>query len=485
MKEMILQNRYIIKEEIGHGGFGKTYRAMDSLLDIPVAVKEYLTQRQMSEEEARRETKMAAKFYDLEGVVAARDFFTENGHVYIIFEYVDGIDIKEYINRKGRMNGQEMLQKMRPVIKALGKIHDQGVLHRDISADNLMITEAKTIKLIDFGTARFMEDYDRTYTQNSKQGFTPIEQYQRHGTQGPWTDIYSLCATIYFMITGMIPDISVDRLLDDKMVSLEEIHGTGLNKHQMQCIMKGLEIQPEQRYQDIAGLYADLYQREYKEDPAAEGKAGADRSFFTTGLSTTTLLHDIRKSLGNGKKKRSKWIVVSCMALFVCLVLGTIIVTRTQDKKMPISQGHPAVVSPAAVSRSSVSGTVQPVSAADGRAGEKDQYYKIGNYVGLSKKKVKTRLSELRENGLKVIYKKKYSAKPKGTVISQKPAAGRKYKDLGKISLTIVLSRGKKPAAAVPAPTASPAPKLPSKKKPVGSANDSVEFSGDLDDIPG
>lgn len=491
MREMILQDRYEIKKVIGRGGFGTTYLAHDNHVDIPVAIKEYLPQRQMSEEEARRETRMAAKFYDLEGVAAARDFFTENDHVYIILEYVDGINIKEYIKKQGRMDGKEALQKMRPVIEAVGKIHEQGVIHRDISADNLMITKEKKIKLIDFGTARFMEDYyDRTYTQNFKHGFTPVEQYRTHETQGPWTDIYALCATIYFMITGIVPDLSVERLIDDKIISLEQIQGTGLSRHQMQCIMKGLEVRPEQRYQEIREFCEDLYREDKEENLSGEDEetAGRDR-FFTTGFSTISLFEDIRRSVRKEKKRGRKWIAVSFTAVFFLIAAGAILFMKTETKEKKSSnagQTKPtAKLYSAAVSQTAVSGNAATEKANTGTALKSEPHYKIGNYVGLNKKKVKTNTKKLREDGLKIIYKEKYSKKAKGTVLSQKPAAGKEYKNLKNVTLTIVLSKGKKPAATVPEPTSTPsARRTPYPKRTSTPKRDSVDFSGNLDNIP-
>lgn len=493
MKEMILQNRYVIEKRIGRGGFGRTYLAHDNRVDIPVAVKEYLPQRQMSEEEARRETRMAAKFYDLEGVAAARDFFTENDHVYIILDYVDGVNIRDHIEKQGRMDGKDALQKMRPVIEAVGRIHEQGVIHRDISADNLMITEDDKIKLIDFGTARFMEDYyDRTYTQNFKHGFTPVEQYRSHEKQGPWTDIYSLCATIYFMITGIVPDISVDRLIDDRLLSLEKIQGTGLDRHQKQCIMKGLAVQPEHRYQDIAEFYGDLYLYQGGENKGQEKEKAEDgeRSFFTTGFSTTSLLRDIKESVGGKREKKRRKKRAVLLSVIILAALGTVFYMKAVEKmpqtgSEPGSEGEPG---PKVVSQTSVSEAAVQKGSDAGTGSEPEILYRIGDYKGLDKKSVKERTKELRKKGLKLIYKEKYSDKAaKGKVISQKPSAGKEYKDLKKISLVIVISKGKKPK---PQPTASPAPthrpsptKTPSSEKP-GTGGDSVRFSGSLDDIP-
>ena len=124
----VLQERYVLEKVIGRGGFGVTYRARDIRVDVPVAVKEYLSQWELSEKEALRETRLAAKFYDLEGTAAARDCFVENGHIFIVLEYVKGTSIKQHLKKKGRMDGKQTLEKMEPIIKSVGKIHRRGNL---------------------------------------------------------------------------------------------------------------------------------------------------------------------------------------------------------------------------------------------------------------------------------------------------------------------------------------------------------------------
>jgi len=469
----VLQGRYVIEEIIGQGGFGITYRAKDTRVDVPVAVKEYIPQRQLSEKEAERETKLAAKFYDLEGVASARDYFTEGNHFYIVMEYVKGISVKQYISQQGRMTGEETLQKMRPILESLGKIHEEGVIHRDISADNLMITEGNKLKLVDFGTARFTEEYlDKTHTLIFKRGFAPVEQYRSRGKQGPWTDIYSLCATMYFMITGMLPDDAVERMIDDRTKSLNQIQGTGLSEKEASCIMKGLAVRPEDRYQNIREFYENLYQKDWYEglkmvQIEKDEKVKSAAPF--TSFSTTSLLNEI-KSMRKVETRKKQLPRILLLVLFIGIVAwGLGMWSRRSENEAVIPQNSPM---PTVEATAEISPTAEPME---------EVVYKINDYIGLTKKQLKEKTKELRKAGLKIEYTYKYSDKVKGgKIISQKPAEGKKYKDVSDITLAVIVSKGEKPQA-TPVQTAKSTPvptKNPEKKK-----EDDINFSGDLDKL--
>lgn len=261
-EETILKERYQLQKVLGRGGFGITYRALDQNVQVPVAVKEYLTGSGEDTARVMKEAQIAASLYDLEGIVAVRDYFVENGTAYIVMEYVHGISVKQYVARHGRMSGEEVLDGIRPLLQSIRKIHEKGILHRDISADNLMITSEGKLKLIDFGAASMLDPKREEHTVLIKRGFVPVEQYRAGEPLGPWTDIYSLCATIYFMITGMVPEDAMERWINDRITSLEEIYGTGLTTAQSQAIMKGLAVRKEERYQELGQLCQEQYSQE-------------------------------------------------------------------------------------------------------------------------------------------------------------------------------------------------------------------------------
>ncbi|MBO5077549.1 MAG: serine/threonine protein kinase, partial [Clostridia bacterium] len=226
----ILKNRFYVGAALGEGGFGITYIGRDILFDTKVAIKEYypngyanrtnLTSSTVSigySAERRdyfqkgklrflREAKTLARFNSEEDVVNVIDFFEENDTAYIVMEYVEGDTLSEIVAAKGKLTPDETLALLLPVMESLQKVHEQGLIHRDISPDNIMVTGGK-VKLLDFGAARSMTaESNKSLSVMLKPGYAPEEQYRSKGEQGPWTDVYALCATMYKCVTGITPD---------------------------------------------------------------------------------------------------------------------------------------------------------------------------------------------------------------------------------------------------------------------------------------
>lgn len=283
-----LAGKYIIGRVIGEGGFGITYIGWDEKLELPIAIKEFFPPKIASrdtttgnntiymfdhadeksfEEGMRRSVKEArsmSKLEAYEGIVSIRDFFNENKTAYIIMEYVDGETLKEYLKENEKMEPEDVLKVMKPVMKALEQMHRTGMIHRDISPDNIMIRRDGQVKLIDFGAARVAQEEDeKSLTVMLKRGFSPEEQYRSKGHQGPWTDIYALCATMYYMLTGVIPPESMERVLEDKYVSLKE-YDIELDTKIADAIDKGLCVLTKNRYQSMSDLIHDIYGEEEK-----------------------------------------------------------------------------------------------------------------------------------------------------------------------------------------------------------------------------
>ena len=285
----ILAGKYLIGKAIGEGGFGITYIGIDLELEARVAIKEYYPQgaaardsrtndgtvRSYSEntrtffEEGREkfinEARTIAKFRELPEIVGVIEFFRENQTAYIVMEYLDGQTLKQYLKANGgKIPADELLCMMKPLISSLGKIHRQGLIHRDISPDNIMLMKDGSIKILDFGGARdFISQNGKSLSVMVKHGYAPEEQYRSHGDQGPWTDVYALCATMYRCITGKIPPEALDRLYQDE---LKQISSFGVNcpKYIEQAITKGLNVRKDGRYQSMEELYESLYKVQKK-----------------------------------------------------------------------------------------------------------------------------------------------------------------------------------------------------------------------------
>lgn len=279
----VLQNKYMLGRVIGIGGFGITYIGWDLNLQTYIAIKEYypsslasrdtsVTATQVIPNESSidvydkglkryvEEAQNLSKFYQLQGIVSVKDFFYENGTGYIVMEYINGINLKEYLNNAGgKLPEQTVLGLMKPVLESLYQMHNTGLVHRDISPDNIMVDKDNKIKLIDFGSARGQStETDKTYTVILKHGYAPAEQYYAKGNQGPWTDIYSLCATMYKMLTGQVPPNSVERMETDEYTDPSAM-GIVVSQRTEAVLRKGLAVKTGDRYQNIGQLLDDLY----------------------------------------------------------------------------------------------------------------------------------------------------------------------------------------------------------------------------------
>ncbi len=281
----ILNEKYTVGKTLGEGGFGITYLAWDNNMQIKIAIKEFypasLVARDTSSAEQTqlytitqsgsgefhqglerfvREASTLAQFFKLPGIVSVKDFFYENRTAYIVMEYIEGITLKEYLKQRGGViSAEETLTLMKPVIESLAVIHGHKLLHRDISPDNLMITQDFQVKLIDFGSARYFDSQsDKSMTVVLKHGYAPIEQYSSNGNQGTWTDIYSLCATMYRMLTGRVPDEAINRIRSDALAPVRSVTKK-LPGNVAQAIDKGLSVMAENRQQTLEELYRELY----------------------------------------------------------------------------------------------------------------------------------------------------------------------------------------------------------------------------------
>ena len=277
-----LIGRYTIEKVLGQGGFGITYLGIDELHEKKVAIKEFFPQgivtRNIEYEDAvtvtfvgekdnynkgkekfLKEARIMARFSKDEGIVKAQDFFEINNTAYIVMEYLEGITLKQYLRENERIEPEELLELFVPLIESLDEIHSQGLIHRDISPDNIMVLLGGKIKLMDFGAVRDYTDFgEKSLSLILKPGYAPPEQYQTHGVQGPWTDIYALCATMYKCLTGENPPDAIERVMDDNLKEISEF-GIPVSKQMGETIIKGMSISARNRYQNIEEFCEDLY----------------------------------------------------------------------------------------------------------------------------------------------------------------------------------------------------------------------------------
>ncbi|MBR4459696.1 MAG: leucine-rich repeat protein [Clostridia bacterium] len=274
----LLAGRYQLGEVIGRGGFGVTYAAWDETLGMPVAVKEYFPREDAARDtdetdeltplpghEAafldglnrfRRESNLLATLQGIPCVVKVLDFFSENGTAYIAMEFVHGQPVDAWVREHG-IRPRDLLGQLRPVFDALVRTHSQGVIHRDITPDNLLVREDGTFVLIDFGSAVEVERSAGTIVLTRR--YAPVEQYGRdYGLQGPWTDVYGLAAVLYALTSGQEPVEAPLRAHRDEMKPLTRIK-TGLRRYESAAITDALAVAPDKRTQSMAEFRARLY----------------------------------------------------------------------------------------------------------------------------------------------------------------------------------------------------------------------------------
>lgn len=284
----ILRNRYAVGRVIGKGGFGITYLAYDAVSNRKVAVKEYcpygIAQRssadspvvsiigdenkeafELGAEKFCNEARLVMKFSGNSGIASVYELFSENGTVYFSMEYLRGRTLKEYIRETGALDAPKALYLAKSVALSLEIVHSASVLHRDISPDNIIICNNGDIKLIDFGAARqVIAEHTQMFSAILKPGFAPPEQYSKKGNQGPWTDVYSLGATIYYALTGDIPEEGPARFdNDDTFVSNQ----FNIAPEVWAVISKATKLKAEERYQDAFELKKALDSIPIKEEP--------------------------------------------------------------------------------------------------------------------------------------------------------------------------------------------------------------------------
>lgn len=270
----ILHGEYIIGRVLGQGGFGITYIAQNYTTKELVAIKEFFPSvmatrsgqcsvQAYNEQSSEgfffgknaflQEATTLSKFSENPNIVRVRQFFEENGTAYFVMEYVDGESLKSYVRKRGgTLPFEQAKQILDPVLDALEAVHREGIVHRDISPDNIALSSNGKVKLLDFGAARYsMGEKSRSLSVVLKHGYAPYEQYSRHGNQGPWTDVYAMAATFYNVLTGkMVPD-SVDRVHQDTLV-MPSAMGIPVPAYAEAALAKALSVNAEDRFQTMA-----------------------------------------------------------------------------------------------------------------------------------------------------------------------------------------------------------------------------------------
>jgi serine/threonine protein kinase/HAMP domain-containing protein len=271
---------YRVDKVLGQGGFGITYLASDVNLNAKVAIKEYLPEqfasrtiditvapRSANDEEFYEkglenylvEARTLATFRHPHIVRVAR-FFEANNTAYMVLEYERGESLKSWWRNHAELAENDLLLLLRPLLDGLAVVHESGFLHRDIKPDNIYVRDTDgTLVLLDFGAARHTSEQRTEENNFVTPGYGPIEQYVM-GEQGPWTDIYALGATLYWMVSGKKPIEAPDRMVDpDPLKPAVEV-GKGRYSHEfLSAIDWALKPETQDRPRDVAAFRKALF----------------------------------------------------------------------------------------------------------------------------------------------------------------------------------------------------------------------------------
>jgi serine/threonine protein kinase len=359
LEETLLHEKYQIKKVLGQGGFGITYLAYDQTLQQNVVIKEYFPVKivrrlgntlrkgqgeyelsatamvypQNGQEEKYlngmqnflEEAQVLFGKFDVEGLAAVKDYFEENGTAYIVMEYLSGPTLQEYEKEhKGKISEKQAEILLEPVINALAYIHSIGIVHCDISPDNLIFNKEGQLKLIDFGAAKNKKKEKEE--QYCKGGYTAPEQYLEKEFVGPWSDVYSLCAVWYEMLTGIKVPPAVERLQKDRLKNMTM--ASEVSEQTNNILKKGLSLEIQKRYFSVLNLSCDIKSNmESKEEITKQYMKDTRFVWGTLWLQITTDINERnisqeKKWLSRRKIRKGIYAVGIVLLLFLCGISG-------------------------------------------------------------------------------------------------------------------------------------------------------------------
>lgn len=270
----VLAERYILGYAIGSGGFGIVYKAFDTTLDRVVAVKEFYVGRLITRAAGTKnvilpakeigkaefnyrkarflaEARNMAKFSSHKSIVNVFEYFEENNTAYIVMEMLDGISLSDYLKiNGGKLDIDEAVTVTARVGEALDSLHKEKIIHCDIAPDNIFICPGEVIKVLDLGAARLADAEEKVVDIVLKPGYSPPEQYEQTKNLGPWTDIYALGATLYIMLTGVKPDESTNRKINDELASPHELD-EAIPENLSNTVMKAMAVERHMRFKSV------------------------------------------------------------------------------------------------------------------------------------------------------------------------------------------------------------------------------------------
>lgn len=428
----ILHDSYRIEQLLGKGGFAIIYQATELSTGNIVAIKEYfpsnLAKREYEQDlffvqplsvsirefesghaHFLEEARILKECRDLPGIVQVYDFFEEHQTAYIILEYIDGPTLEQYVSANGVISAAELFELFLPLLHSLKQVHEKGLIHRDISPDNLILGMDNRLYLIDFGAAKEpLYDQSGNHTIILKNGYAPPEQYQASGNIGTWSDIYALCATMYFALSAHAPVSALERLQNQPFIPLSA--RISISPHIAGVIERGLSLNPADRYKTAESLH---YAFMHPED--------SEQNHTVIDLSAP------EKTTPFNKRFLSSRHILPLLTLLLLLLLGCgIFFGRSLPRR-----SEPSV--------QSVESSPNTASAAP----EPAAVLTMENVIGLTTKNAKKRINHL-DPALQIKTRKAHTDTPRGHVCDQSIAEGTTFYAGSITSITLTISQGSK-----------------------------------------
>lgn len=282
----IIGGKYIVGRVLSYGGHTVSYMGMDAEKNRKVIVKEYLPSDFSTRSEGEKEVTIYSgdgqqqfeqgltnflneanriqHLRNINGIAKVYDCVSENETGYVISEYVEGHTLKEILENGKRYSAEEAANFICKILQGLVEVHRMDIVHCDISPETIMVTNSGDIKLTDFGATRYVTTANsKSLSIILKRGFAPEEQYRSRGVRGPWTDVYALGAVMYDMITGTVPQESVERALSDDLKEPSKL-GISIPKNMENALMNALNVYQKDRTPSAEAFLAELNSREVK-----------------------------------------------------------------------------------------------------------------------------------------------------------------------------------------------------------------------------
>ncbi len=263
-------DNYKILEVIGRGGMGVVYKATDLNLQKTVALKmidPFYARNESFLKRFRTEAIALAKLENknIVGVYALRE--TDNG-IFMVMEYVMAKTVSDWLKEKGPFSINDTVKIIRQLLNAIGHAHKVGVIHRDIKPNNILLCEDGTVKVMDFGLAKLIQEHGEqsTLTQTAGTLYYMSPEQIKGAKIDNRTDIYSIGMTIYEMLTGRTPfekdagEYNIQKQIIEGKIESPEKYNPGIPKYFVKFIMKALEKNPDKRFQDVTSMLSELYQ---------------------------------------------------------------------------------------------------------------------------------------------------------------------------------------------------------------------------------